>query len=128
MRAVRIVLGLWRNSAETRDRAKDPKLRTRYFKMTKKKMIEKVHYLINNKLPGWKVVHIDDERGEMLIEKKGVLRTHQMVISIFQIEHTRSAVDITASYKDPFGDLGMSYFTILHFYELLNKEIPSINK
>ncbi|MFK4998355.1 hypothetical protein ACI2OX_16650 [Bacillus sp. N9] len=70
MSALRILTGLWRNSTETSDRAKDPKLKTRYYKTSKRNMIEKITYIVNNKLNGWSLTHVDEERGEMLIEKE----------------------------------------------------------
>lgn len=119
----RVITGLWRNRTETSDRATDPKLRTRYYKIGKRKLSEIITNLINNKLPGWKITHFDYDRGEMLVEKRG-LRRNQMVITIIQVEPLRCSVDIVSSY-DGFGDLGASYFTVQKFYELLNKEVPA---
>ncbi|HEY4553822.1 MAG TPA: hypothetical protein VIG80_11545 [Bacillaceae bacterium] len=122
----RIFWGLWRNYAETSEKSADPKLRTHYYKVGKTKMIEQIKHVLERKLPGWNITHIDNERGEMLVEKKGMLRINQIVISVIQVEPFRSAVDVVSAYKGSLGDLGMSYFTIVKFFEALNKEIPPV--
>lgn len=126
MSAIRILTGLWRNSAETSDRAKEPEMKTRYYKTKKRDVIEKITYMINNELKGWTVEHVDEERGEMMIEKKGVIRRNQIVITIIQVEPLKTSVDLVSAYKEGFGDLGLSYFTIIKFFEQLNKKLPLV--
>lgn len=126
MSFMRIVTGLWRNSTETSDRAKDPKLKTRYYKIGKRNLSETITSIVNNKLPGWKINHFDYERGEMLIEKRG-MRRNQIVITIIQVEPLRCSVDLVSAYEG-LGDLGATYFAVQKFYELLNKEVPPVSK
>ncbi|WP_062105817.1 hypothetical protein [Bacillus niameyensis] len=126
MSFMRIVTGLWRNSTETSDRAKDPKLKTRYYKIGKRNLAETITSVVNNKLPGWKINHFDYERGEMLIEKRG-MRRNQIVITIIQVEPLRCSVDLVSAYEG-LGDLGATYFAVQKFYELLNKEVPPVSK
>lgn len=122
MSFMRVLTGLWRNSTETSDRAKDAKLKTRYYKVSKRKLMERITFVVNNKLQGWNITHVDEERGEMLIEKKAV-RRNQMVITVIQVEPLRCSVDIVSAYEG-LGDLGLSYFTVQKFFETLNKEVP----
>ncbi|MFK4998354.1 hypothetical protein ACI2OX_16645 [Bacillus sp. N9] len=56
--------------------------------------------------------------------KKRRGKKNQIVITVYQVEPLRCAVDLVSAYKEGFGDFGMSYFTILNFFEVLNKEIP----
>lgn len=70
MSMMRVLTGLWKNSTETSDRSKDPKLKTRYYKVNKRALMEKITFVVNNKLKGWSITHVDEDRGEMLIEKK----------------------------------------------------------
>ncbi|MCR2823830.1 hypothetical protein [Lederbergia panacisoli] len=126
MSIARILTGLWRNSTETSDRAKDPKLKTRYYKVNKRVLLEKITFVVNNKLPGWKLTHLDAERGEMLIERK-TMRQNQMVVTVLQVEPLRCSVDIVSAYEG-LGDLGLSYFTVLKFFDVLNKEVPPEKK
>ncbi|MCJ8008271.1 hypothetical protein ACFFF5_11585 [Lederbergia wuyishanensis] len=126
MSVARILTGLWKNSTETSDRAKDPQLKTRYYKVSKRVLLEKIQYIISNKLPGWNLTHLDAERGELLIEKKG-MRRNQIVVTVLQVEPLRCSVDIVSAYEGV-GDLGLSYFTVLKFYEALNKEVPPERK
>jgi hypothetical protein len=128
MSMVRILTGLWRNSAETNEKSKDPKLKTHYYKISKRQMVDKVTFVVNSKLPGWEITHLDNDRGEMLVEKKGAIRRNQIVITIFQVEPLTTAVDVVSAYKEGFGDLGMSYFTIIKFFEVLNKEVAPQNR
>lgn len=125
MSMMRVLTGLWKNSTETSDRSKDPKLKTRYYKVNKRALMEKITFVVNNKLKGWSITHVDEDRGEMLIEKKGAVRQNQIVVSVYQVEPLRCAVDVVSAYKEGFGDLGLSYFTVQNFFEVLNKEIPN---
>ncbi|KRG12969.1 hypothetical protein [Lederbergia galactosidilytica] len=126
MSVMRVITGLWRNSTETSDRAKDPKLKTRYYKIGKRKISETITSVVNNKMTGWNLTHFDYDRGEMLIEKRGI-RRNQIVITIVQVEPLRCSVDIVSAY-DGLGDLGATYFLVQKFYEALNKEIPPVQK
>ncbi|CAM3905361.1 hypothetical protein [Lederbergia lenta] len=128
MSMMRILTGLWKNSTETGDRAKDPNLKTRYYKISKRIMLEKITFVVNNKMKGWSITHVDSDRGEMLIEKKGTVRQNQIVISVYQVEPLKCSVDIVSAYKEGFGDLGLSYFTVIKFFEVLNKEVPLASK
>lgn len=128
MSMMRILSGLWRNSTETSDRAKDPNLKTRYYKISKRIMLEKITFVVNNKMKGWSITHVDSERGEMLIEKRGTVRQNQIVISVYQVEPLKCSVDIVSAYKEGYGDLGLSYFTVIKFFEVLNKEVPLASK
>ncbi|MBW8348255.1 hypothetical protein K0H71_02205 [Bacillus sp. IITD106] len=126
MSVARILTGLWKNSTETSDRAKDPQLKTRYYKVSKRALLEKITFVVNNKLSGWKITHLDEDRGEMLIEKK-VMRQNQIVVTVLQVEPLRCSVDIVSAYEGV-GDLGLSYFTVLKFFDALNKEVPPERK
>ncbi|MBS4197419.1 hypothetical protein [Lederbergia citri] len=126
MSVARILTGLWKNSTETSDRAKDPQLKTRYYKVSKRVLLEKITHVVNNKLSGWKITHLDENRGEMLIEKK-VMRQNQIVVTVLQVEPLRCSVDIVSAYEGV-GDLGLSYFTVLKFFDALNKEVPPERK
>ncbi|HLU23472.1 hypothetical protein [Lederbergia graminis] len=126
MSVARVLTGLWRTSTETSDRAKDPKLKSRYYKIKRPALMEKIKFIINNKLKGWKILHVDEERGEILVEKRG-MRRNQITITVYQVEPLRCSVDVLSAFEG-FGDLGMSYFTVLNFFELLNKEVPPERK
>lgn len=124
MSFMRVLTGLWKNSTETSDRATDPKLKTRYYKIGKRKLSETITSIVNNKLPGWKITHFDYDRGEMLIEKRG-MRRNQIVVTIVQVEPLRCSVDMVSAYEGV-GDLGATYFTVQKFFDLLNEEIPPV--
>lgn len=124
MSFMRVLTGLWKNSTETSDRATDPKLKTRYYKIGKRKLSETITSIVNNKLPGWNITHFDYDRGEMLIEKRG-MRRNQIVVTIVQVEPLRCSVDMVSAYEGV-GDLGATYFTVQKFFDLLNEEIPPV--
>lgn len=122
MSILRIITGLWKNQEETSERAKSPQLKTRYYKERFDKVMEAVTRVINSK-PDWKVFHIDKERGEIMVETKNLLWKSDLIISVFKISPTRSAIDVLSAKRGTLGDLGTSYFNILAFYKALHKEI-----
>lgn len=119
----RIIVGLWRNREETSDRAKDPLLRTRYYKERKEKLMEMIVRLIQQKLPRWKILHISEERGEIVVEKRGLIRKSDIVITVFRINPIRSAIDVMSAKQGSLGDLGDTYRDIQLFFQTLHREI-----
>ncbi|KHF40890.1 hypothetical protein [Halalkalibacter okhensis] len=123
MSLLRTITGIWKSHEETSEKPKLEGLNTRYYKKSREAMIDYVHKIVNNnKLPNWKVSSVDEERGEIVLEKKGV-SSSVMVITVFKITPIKSAVDIYSSKQGSFGDLGSSYKNILEFFKALHTEV-----
>ncbi|ARK31230.1 DUF1499 domain-containing protein [Halalkalibacter krulwichiae] len=122
MTALRKIVGLWKNFEETSENPKLPGLKTRYYKKSREAMLESVKKIANNKLPQWKILKVDEERGEITMEKEG-MSASVMVITVFKINPIRSAIDVYCAKKGSFGDLGSSYQSILTFFKALNTEV-----
>ncbi|MFC0470619.1 hypothetical protein ACFFHM_08935 [Halalkalibacter kiskunsagensis] len=123
MSLLRTIVGVWKSHEETSEKPKLPGLNTRYYKKNRETMIETINKVVNsNKFGNWKVTKIDTERGEVVIEKKGV-SSYIMVVTVFKITPIKSAVDVYCSKQGSFGDLGNSYKHILEFYKALHTEV-----
>lgn len=119
---LRTIIGLWKNYEETSENPKYPELKTRYYKKSQKEMMDAVLKTANNKLRDYSIIHVDSERGEILLEKKG-LRNSLINITIFRISPLESAIDVRCSKEGSFGDLGTSYNMILTFFSKLHSEV-----
>lgn len=119
----RILAGLIKNREETTDKARDPLLRTRYYKERREKLIDLIVRLIQKNLPRWKVLHVIEERGEILVEKKGFIRKSDIVITVFRINPIRSSIDVMSAKQGSLGDLGDTYADIQLFFRILHREI-----
>lgn len=113
-----------RNGEETRDKHRDPTLRTRTYRKSKKDMMATVQQVVKHKLPGWQVVHIEEEHGEVSVLAKTGLSTNDVVITVFSITPLRSTVDVASSRRGTMGDFGTSYSNIMKFFRELNREVP----
>jgi len=120
---LRRLIGFWRTSEETGEKVKNPNLQTRYYRIRMTQLIDKIEYIVQHKLKNWKIVHINRERGEIILEKKHLVRTSDVVITVYDMPAFRSAVDITSAIKGPFGDLGLSCDNIIEFFGALGKEL-----
>ncbi|MDT8859232.1 hypothetical protein N0O92_03235 [Alkalihalobacillus sp. MEB130] len=129
MSFIRTVTGIWKSHEETSEKPKLEGLNTRYYKKSREAMIEIINKVINqNKLPNWKVANIDEERGEVSLEKKGVASS-VMVVTVFKISPIKSAVDVYCSKQGALGDFGSSYKNILQFFKALHTEVqPEDNR
>jgi len=127
MSLARTITGLWKNKEETSERSKDPQLRTRYYKERYDKLIPKVLDVINQQTP-WKVVHVDKERCELMLEASHLLGKHDIVITVFNISPIKSAIDIVSAKRGSLGDLGASYHNITTFFQLLHKDVQPIKE
>ncbi|WP_106766314.1 DUF1499 domain-containing protein [Paenibacillus faecalis] len=119
----RVLTGIVRSYDGTSDRAKDPKLKTRYYNLSKEKCLEEVSSTLK-KIPGYKVLHEVPSVGEITLEKKTSLgRTLDITVSVLGISPVRSAIDIYSASRGSLGDLGANYRVILNLFSALEKKI-----
>jgi len=121
----RTFVGLMRSHEQTGEKAKDPDLKTRYYKMSRDKVWEEVTSLLL-KLPGYKILHEVKTVGEIVVEKRTMLgRKQDITLTLFAINPLKTAVDVYSASRGSFGDLGSNYRTILQIYDALDKKLSA---
>ncbi|RXT04159.1 DUF1499 domain-containing protein [Ammoniphilus sp. CFH 90114] len=119
----RTLMGLWKNHEETSEHSPSPKLRTPYYNIRKEQVIETVLKTLST-LPDWSIIHKDLERGEIMVEKRHPLfGSEDIVISVYGVSGSESALDIVSAKRGAGGDFGSSYRNITTFLNKLHKEI-----
>lgn len=121
----RTLIGLLRSYEQTGDRAKDPKLKSHFYKLSKEKTWEEVVSTLK-KMQGYKVLHEVQSVGEIVLEKRTALgRTMDITVSVIGVNPLKSAVDIYSASRGSLGDLGSNYRVILELYRTLDKKLAS---
>ncbi|WP_100373725.1 DUF1499 domain-containing protein [Bacillus sp. FJAT-45037] len=110
--------------AETSESHADKQMRTHYYKISRDKAIDAVDQVIQ--AAGWKIKKIEKERGEIIAypttNNKSIL-----IVTIVTVKPFRTAIDFACSSDTMLPtDFGKSKKTVIHLYELINKEIPYI--
>ncbi|PTM59428.1 hypothetical protein [Desmospora activa] len=90
----------------TKDQSKEPDLKTRYYKGSLREVLERIR-----KLPAeetiFRLVHVDEERGEVMLEYRGTLGiTHDVVITPVAMTPIRIAVDVHVAIRGQIWDVG----------------------
>jgi hypothetical protein len=119
----RTLIGLLRSHEATGDRAKDPLLKSHFYKLSKEKAWEEVVSTLK-KMQGYKVLHEVPSVGEIVLEKRTMTgRTMDITVSVISVNPVTSAVDIYSASRGSFGDLGSNYRVILDIYRTLDKKL-----
>lgn len=119
----RILIGLFRSFETTGDRAKDPALKTKFYKLSKDRTWEEVVTVLK-KMNGYKILHEVPNVGEIVVEKKTVTgRKQDITLTIISITPAKTAVDIYSASRGSLGDLGANYRTILEIYRTLERKL-----
>ncbi|WP_020616928.1 DUF1499 domain-containing protein [Paenibacillus daejeonensis] len=121
----RTLIGLLRSFEQTGDKAKDPLLKSHYYKLSKDKVWEDVVSTLK-KMQGYKVLHEVQSVGEIVVEKRTATgRTMDITVSVISINPVTTAVDIYSASRGSFGDLGSNYRVILDIYRTLDKKMAA---
>jgi uncharacterized protein (DUF1499 family) len=119
------LIGIVRSHEQSGDKARDPALKTKYYKLSKDKLWEEV-VIIMNKLPGYKLLHEAKNVGEIVVEKKTMTgRVQDITLTLFSISPAKSAIDIYSASRGSLGDLGSNYRTILDIYRQLDRRLAA---
>jgi len=117
------LIGLFRSFETTGDRAKDPALKTKFYKLSKDRTWEEVVTVLK-KMNGYKILHEVPNVGEIVVEKKTVTgRKQDITLTIISITPAKTAVDIYSASRGSLGDLGANYRTILEIYRTLERKL-----
>ncbi len=118
----RTLIGILRSFEQTGDRAKDPLLKSHYYKMSKEKTWAEVVSTLK-KMQGYKLLHEVESVGEIVLEKRTVTgRMMDITVSVIGVNPITSAVDIYSASRGSLGDLGSNYRVILDIYRTLDKK------
>ncbi|OXM84126.1 DUF1499 domain-containing protein [Paenibacillus rigui] len=121
----RTLIGLIRSHETTGEKAKDPALKTRYYKLSMDQVWDEVTNMFK-KMNGYKLLHEVRSVGEIVVERRTVTgRTQDITLTLFAINPLKSAVDIYSASRGSLGDLGSNYRTILEIYKQLDKRLAA---
>ncbi|WP_159881329.1 DUF1499 domain-containing protein [Paenibacillus puerhi] len=119
----RTLIGLIRSHETTGEKAKDPLLKTRYYKISKDQAWDEVINMFK-KLNGYKLLHEVRNVGEIVLEKKTITgRTQDITVTLFGINPVKTAIDIYSASRGSLGDLGSNYRTILDIFKQIDKKL-----
>lgn len=121
----RILIGIFKSIESTGEKARDPLLKTRYFRLSKDKLWDEVVSVIK-KMKGYKIIHEVPTVGEIVLEKRTPLgRSQDITLTLFSITPSKSAVDVYSASRGSFGDLGSNYRNILEIYSSLDQKLKT---
>ncbi|MGZ9582954.1 DUF1499 domain-containing protein [Paenibacillus marinisediminis] len=121
----RTLAGIVRSFETSSDRAKDPKLKTHYYQLSKDKAWDEVTSTLK-KIKGYKILHEVQSVGEITLEKRTFFgRTMDITVSIVSVGPVRSAVDVYSASRGGLGDLGANYRVILEIFSILDKKLSA---
>jgi hypothetical protein len=119
----RTLIGLLRSHELTGDKAKDPMLKSHFYKLSRERSWEEVVSTLK-KMQGYKVLHEVQSVGEIVLEKKTMSgRTMDITVSVISVNPVTAAVDIYSASRGSFGDLGSNYRVIIDIYRTLDKKL-----
>jgi uncharacterized protein (DUF1499 family) len=121
----RIIIGLVRSVESTGEKAKDPLLKTRYFRLSKDKLWDEVVSIIK-KMKGYKIIHEVPTVGEIVLEKRTAFgRSQDITLTLFSITPVKSAVDVYSASRGSLGDLGSNYRNIMDIFASLDQKLKT---
>lgn len=119
----RTLIGLLRSHEFTGEKAKDPNLKTRYYKMSRDRAWDEVVAVLK-KIPGCKVLHEVPNVGEIVAQKRTALgRTQDITVTLFAVTPVKTAIDIYSASRGSLGDLGSNYRTILNIFRAIDRRL-----
>jgi hypothetical protein len=120
----RMLVGLIRSYAQSDDFAMDPEMKTRYYKMSRDKVMEEIKLALE-KSPGLEFCFEINNAGELIYLKKTITgRIQDITITVTKTGPIQTAVDIYSASRGSFGDLGSNYRVIRTIYRLLDARLP----
>jgi uncharacterized protein (DUF1499 family) len=121
----RSLIGIFRSFEQTGEKAKDPALKTKHYRMSKAKAWEEVVSTLK-KMNGYKMLHEVPNVGEIVVERKTIFgRVQDITITVFDLGPNKTAVDVYSASRGSLGDLGSNYRTILEIYRELDRKLGS---
>ena len=121
----RMLIGLIRSHEVTGDKARDPALKTRYYKLPKDKLWEEVTSLLK-KLPKYTLLHEVKNVGEIVVTRRTMTgRTQDITLTLFSMNPVKSAIDIYSASRGSLGDIGANYRTITELFKIIDQKLAA---
>jgi hypothetical protein len=121
----RVLIGLIRSHEHTGDKAKDPKLKSHYYRLSRERAWDEITSILK-KMQGYRVLHEVQTVGEIVMEKRTLAgRTMDITVQLVHTSPTTTAVDIYSASRGSFGDLGSNYRVIMEIYGVLDRKLAS---
>ena len=121
----RTFAGIVRSYETSSDRAKDPKLKTHYYQLSKDKAWNEITSTLK-KIKGYRILHEVESVGEITLEKRTAMgRTMDITISLVAVGPLKTAVDVYSASRGGMGDLGANYRVILELFSILDKKLSA---
>lgn len=121
----RTLVGIIRSHETTGEKARDPALKTKYYRMSRDKAWDEV-VSIMKKMKGYKVIHEVPNVGEIVVEKRTITgRMQDITLTVFDMGPSKTAVDVYSASRGSLGDLGSNYRTILEIYRELDRKLAA---
>lgn len=119
----RTLIGIIRSFELTGEKAKDPALKTKHYRLSKEKAWDEVVSTLK-KMNGYKLLHEVPNVGEIVLERKTITgRTQDITLTVFDLGPSKTAVDVYSASRGSMGDLGSNYRTILEIYRELDRKL-----
>ncbi len=117
----RIFKGLIRSHEQSDERATDPVLKTRYYKVMKDKAWDEI-MAVMNALPGYQFCFELKKSGELVYMKKTATgRIQDITLTVTKTGSIQTAIDVYSASRGIFGDLGSNYRVVRQIYRALDK-------
>jgi len=121
----RILIGIVKSVEVTGEKAKDPNLKSRYFKLPKEQLMQEISSVLK-KMRGYKVLYEAPNVGEIVVEKRTALgRIQDVTITVVGLSPVKSSVDIYSASRGSLGDLGSNYRTIVEIFGALDRALAA---
>lgn len=121
----RTLVGIIRSHETTGEKARDPALKTKYYRLSREKAWEEVVTVLK-KMKGYKLIHEVPSVGEIVVERKTITgRVQDITLTVFDMGPAKTAVDIYSASRGSLGDLGANYRTILEIYRELDRKLAA---
>ncbi|MCG7406045.1 DUF1499 domain-containing protein [Paenibacillus sp. ACRRX] len=121
----RTLVGIVRSFESSSDRAKDPKLKTHYYQLSKDKAWAEVTSTLK-KIQGYKILHEVPSVGEITMEKRTAMgRVMDITVSVISVSPAKTAVDVYSASRGGMGDLGANYRVVLDLFAILDKKMSA---
>ena len=117
---------MFNSSATSSEKARDPLLRSRLYKHNRSEVMDTVVATLN-KLPGFQVLHVEEEVGEILLLTRSVLgRPMDVTVTVFSDNPIRTYVDVYSASRWSFGDFGANRRVILKIFAELDRKLNQV--
>lgn len=121
----RTLVGLVRSHETTGEKAKDPLLKTRNYKISKDQAMDELVNMFK-KLSGYKLLHEVRSVGEIVLERRTITgRTQDITVTLYGINPVKTAIDVYSASRGSLGDLGSNYRTIQDIFKHIDKRLAA---